>query len=55
VVPEADARRDDLVSALVNLGYDARAIDKIIGPLLEDATLSFEQQLRGALKVLSRA
>lgn len=50
-----DARRDDLASALGNLGYDHRAIDKALDPVLADhADASFEQQLRAALKALSR-
>lgn len=52
----ADARRDDLASALVNLGYDRRAIDKALDAALQDAAeASFEQHLRAALKALSRA
>jgi Holliday junction DNA helicase RuvA len=51
-----DARRDDLASALVNLGYDRRAIDKALDAALQDAAeASFEQHLRAALKALSRA
>jgi Holliday junction DNA helicase RuvA len=52
----ADARRDDLGSALANLGYDQRAIDKALDAVLGDhAEASFELQLRAALKALSRA
>jgi holliday junction DNA helicase RuvA len=55
-VPGDEARRDDLASALVNLGYDRRAIDKVIDALMQDhAEATFEHQLRAALKVLSRA
>jgi Holliday junction DNA helicase RuvA len=51
----ADARRDDLASALVNLGYDRRAIDKALDSVMQDAAeASFEQHLRAALKALSR-
>lgn len=51
-----DARRDDLGSALVNLGYDRRAVDKALDAVLKhDADASFEQHLRAALKTLSRA
>jgi len=51
-----EARRDDLASALVNLGYDRRAIDKVIDSLMQDhADAAFEHQLRAALKALSRA
>jgi Holliday junction DNA helicase RuvA len=52
----ADARRDDLSSALANLGYDRRAIDKALDEVLADLPeASFEQHLRAALKRLSRA
>ena len=51
-----DSLRDDLVSALGNLGYHRQAIDKVLDKLLggkSDAT--FEDVLRAALKDLSRA
>ena len=51
-----DALRDDLVSALINLGYHRQAIEKSLDKLL--ATLTeprFEDVLRLALKDLSRA
>ena len=55
-VPAADLRRDDLTSALTNLGYDRRAIDKVLDPVLTDQhDGSFEQHLRAALKALSKA
>lgn len=51
-----DLRRDELGSALANLGYDRRAIDKALDGLLADQPdASFEQHLRAALKALSRA
>ena len=51
-----DAERDDLASALGNLGYDRRAIDKALDAVSEEASgASFEQRLRAALKALSRA
>ena len=51
-----DVRRDDLASALANLGYDRRAIDKVMDAVLADQPdASFEQHLRAALKALSRA
>ncbi len=51
-----DARRDDLASALANLGYDRRAVDKALDAVLKDhAEASFEHHLRAALKTLSRA
>lgn len=52
----ADSMRDDLGSALANLGYHRQAIDKVLDKLLagkDDAT--FEDVLRAALKDLSRA
>jgi holliday junction DNA helicase RuvA len=52
----ADALRDDLVSALVNLGYHRQAIDKSLDKLLSNTTgARFEDVLRSALKDLSRA
>jgi Holliday junction DNA helicase RuvA len=54
--PATDLRRDDLTSALANLGYDRRAIDKVLDAVLADqADGSFEQHLRAALKALSKA
>jgi len=53
----ADSLREDLVSALVNLGYHRQAIDKSLDKLLPSAsaTARFEDVLRSALKELSRA
>jgi Holliday junction DNA helicase RuvA len=52
----ADVRRDELGSALANLGYDRRATDKVLDAVLADQPdASFEQHLRAALKALSRA
>lgn len=54
-VSARDAERDDLASALGNLGYDRRAIDKALDAVLEgDSGAPFEQSLRAALKALSR-
>jgi Holliday junction DNA helicase RuvA len=55
-----DALRDDLASALVNLGYHRPAIDKVLDKLFDAAEapshpLRFEDVLRAALKDLSRA
>ena len=51
-----DALRDDLVSALSNLGYHRQAIDKSLDRLVSDAgEQRFEDVLRSALKDLSRA
>lgn len=52
----ADALRDDLVSALTNLGYHRPALDKVLDRLLGSAPEPrFEDLLRAALKDLSRA
>jgi holliday junction DNA helicase RuvA len=52
----ADALRDDLVSALINLGYHRPSIDKTLDRVLkDDETQRFEDVLRTALKDLSRA
>jgi holliday junction DNA helicase RuvA len=51
-----DALRDDLVSALVNLGYHRQAIDKALDAVLGgDPPPAFEAALRAALKELVRA
>lgn len=51
-----DALRDDLVSALLNLGYHRQAIDKSLDKLVSEASEQrFEVVLRSALKDLSRA
>jgi Holliday junction DNA helicase RuvA len=50
-----DVRRDDLASALGNLGYDRRAIDKVLDAVMDSQPdAAFEQHLRAALKALSR-
>jgi Holliday junction DNA helicase RuvA len=50
-----DALRDDLVSALTNLGYHRQSIDKVIEKLLHNSDAArFEDVLRSALKELSR-
>ena len=58
--PAADpenAVRDDLVSALTNLGYHRQAIDKVLDKTFgaADAPTSFELLLRASLKELSRS
>ena len=51
-----DAMRDDLVSALDNLGYHQQAIEKVLKRVMpEDGSVKFEDVLRAALKELSRA
>jgi len=51
-----DALRDDLVSALTNLGYHRQAIDKSLDKLVTTTgDQRFEDVLRAALKDLSRA
>jgi Holliday junction DNA helicase RuvA len=50
-----DALRDDLVSALTNLGYHRQSIDKVIDKLVDaDAEPKFDVVLRAALKELAR-
>src|SRR5262245_28989053 len=52
--PAVDALRDDLASALTNLGYHRPAIDKTLDRLLKDAPdARFEDALRSALKELA--
>lgn len=51
-----DALRDDLVSALENLGYHRSAVDKTLDKLLAVETPPrFDTALRAALKELARA
>ncbi len=51
-----DAVRDDLVSALENLGYHHHAIDKVLGTVLSGSQeASLQDALRAALKELGRA
>jgi Holliday junction DNA helicase RuvA len=57
VVPPSpgDLMRDDLVSALGNLGYHRQAIDRALDKLLATTEAQpFEAMLRSALKELSR-
>jgi Holliday junction DNA helicase RuvA len=52
----ADRLRDDLVSALVNLGYHRPQAEKTVESTLQSASnLEFEQALRRVLKDLMRA
>jgi holliday junction DNA helicase RuvA len=52
----ADSMREDLVSALANLGYHRQAIDKALDKLQAgNSDAPFETVLRAALKDLSRA
>jgi holliday junction DNA helicase RuvA len=51
-----DTLREDLVSALANLGYHRQAIDKVLDKLIgAKSDGRFEDVLRAALKDLSRA
>src|SRR5690349_2785752 len=52
----ADSLREDLISALANLGYHRQAIDKVLDKQLGGKSDgNFESVLRSALKDLSRA
>ena len=54
-----DTLREDLISALANLGYHRQAIDKVLDKVLNGATpaapSAFQDALRASLKELSRA
>jgi holliday junction DNA helicase RuvA len=51
-----DERRDDLLSALVNLGYQRAAAEKAIDTVLKKTPEApFEQQLREILRGMMRA
>jgi Holliday junction DNA helicase RuvA len=47
-----DALRDDVLSALLNLGYQRAAAEKAVGSVLKDGAEAFEPALKKALKVL---
>ena len=52
---EGSAMREDLVSALVNLGYQRGAADKAVTTAFaEDSASTFESALKRALRILSR-
>jgi Holliday junction DNA helicase RuvA len=52
----ADRLRDDLVSALANLGYHRQAIDRVLDKHLSTAdAVTFQDVLRASLRELSRA
>ena len=52
---ESSSMRDDLVSALVNLGYQRNAADKAVSAAFaEDVGSTFESALKRALRALSR-
>lgn len=52
----ADTLRDDLVSALVNLGYHRQAVDKVLDKVVAASPdARFEDVLRVALKEIARA
>ncbi len=56
IAPPANALRDDLVSALENLGYHRSAVDKVLDKqLAADESPRFEAALRVALKELARS
>jgi holliday junction DNA helicase RuvA len=53
--PVANALSDDIVSALVNLGYQKAAAEKAVGNVFkENADVSFEVALKLALRALAR-
>ena len=56
IEPAPNAMRDDLVSALVNLGYHRSAVDKVLDKQLAgDENPRFEVVLRATLKELARS
>jgi Holliday junction DNA helicase RuvA len=48
----ADVLRDDLISALLNLGYQRQPAEKAVEEALKEGEETFERALRGALKRL---
>ncbi len=56
IAPAPHALRDDLVSALENLGYHRSAVDKVLDKQLAgDESPGFETALRAVLKELARS
>ena len=56
IAPATNAMRDDLVSALENLGYHRSAVDKVLDKQLAgDESPRFEAALRATLKELARS
>ena len=56
IAPAPNALRDDLVSALENLGYHRSAVDKVLDKQLAgDESPRFEAALRAVLKELARS
>jgi holliday junction DNA helicase RuvA len=49
-----DALRDDLISALLNLGYQAPAAQKAVGDVMKDGADALEPALKKALKALAK-
>lgn len=47
-----DGLRDDVISALLNLGYQRAAAEKAVGSVMEDGADAFEPALKKALKAL---
>lgn len=49
-----DGLRDDLISALLNLGYQQAAAEKAVGAVMKDGADAFEPALKKTLKALVR-
>jgi holliday junction DNA helicase RuvA len=49
-----DALRDDLISALLNLGYQASAAEKAVGEVMKNGADAFEPALKKVLKALAK-
>jgi Holliday junction resolvasome RuvABC DNA-binding subunit len=47
-----DGLRDDVISALLNLGYQRAAAEKAVGAVMTDGADAFEPALKKALKAL---
>jgi Holliday junction DNA helicase RuvA len=53
--PTASQLESDVASALVNLGYDARSVEKAMEKAGETGETDFEKLLRGALQILGNS
>jgi Holliday junction resolvasome RuvABC DNA-binding subunit len=55
IISVGEAMRDDLISALINLGYQKAAAEKAVSAVLkEDSDANFEVALRQSLRKLAK-
>ena len=55
IISVGEAMRDDLISALINLGYQKAAAEKAVEAVLKEASdVSFETALKQSLRKLAK-